>query len=165
MAEFNGKTGVWRTIGGRKVFIADGQELSDAMKKSGKFKKTPKIDEEEITMGDYSLGALYMKDESGTPIAYLKYMKLNDMKKSALYQSMFGGKRIAIQMIEVNEEYRRRGYATALFKKLQSKYPNEEMRFGQLEPDGEKLLKSIAKITSSELLEGHKRKTYYGKIK
>ena len=29
--------GVWRTINGRKVFIKDGQNLSDAMKESGKF--------------------------------------------------------------------------------------------------------------------------------
>lgn len=42
--------GVWRTIGGRRVFIKDGQDLSTAMKESGKFKsneidKGKKIDE------------------------------------------------------------------------------------------------------------------------
>lgn len=31
--------GVWRTIGGRRVFIKDGQDLESAMKESGKFKK------------------------------------------------------------------------------------------------------------------------------
>lgn len=31
--------GVWRTIGGRRVFIKDGEDLATAMKKSGKFKK------------------------------------------------------------------------------------------------------------------------------
>ena len=31
--------GVWRTIGGRKVFIKTGQNLADAMRESGKFKK------------------------------------------------------------------------------------------------------------------------------
>lgn len=30
--------GVWRTISGRRVFIKDGQSLTDAMKSSGKFK-------------------------------------------------------------------------------------------------------------------------------
>ena len=30
--------GVWRTIGGRKVFIKKGQNLADAMRESGKFK-------------------------------------------------------------------------------------------------------------------------------
>ena len=29
--------GVWRTIGGRRVFIEDGQSLEEAMQKSGKF--------------------------------------------------------------------------------------------------------------------------------
>lgn len=30
--------GVWRTVSGRRVFIKDGESLSSAMKKSGKFK-------------------------------------------------------------------------------------------------------------------------------
>lgn len=30
--------GVWRTIGGRRVFIKDGQDLASAMRESGKFK-------------------------------------------------------------------------------------------------------------------------------
>ena len=31
------KKGVWRTICGRKVFIAEGQSLTEAMRASGKF--------------------------------------------------------------------------------------------------------------------------------
>ena len=31
--------GVWRTIGGRRIFIKDGEDLATAMKKSGKFGK------------------------------------------------------------------------------------------------------------------------------
>lgn len=31
--------GIWRTIGGRRVFIRDGEDLETAMKRSGKFKK------------------------------------------------------------------------------------------------------------------------------
>lgn len=38
MAMLNGKEGVWRTIGGRRIFIADGEDLKTAMRKSGKFK-------------------------------------------------------------------------------------------------------------------------------
>lgn len=30
--------GVWRTVGGRRIFIKDGQDLASAMKESGKFK-------------------------------------------------------------------------------------------------------------------------------
>ena len=127
--------------------------------------KMPKIEEQEQNFGDYNYCGLGMRDKNGNTIALLTYLKLNDMSKSDLYKSMFGGRRIAVERIDVNEAYRRKGYATALFKNLQGKYPNEEIRFGQLEPDGEKLLKSIADITDSELKEGHKRKTYYGKIK
>ena len=38
MASNDFENGVWRTVGGRRIFIRDGQSLSDAMKKSGKFK-------------------------------------------------------------------------------------------------------------------------------
>ena len=38
MAELNGKNGVWRTVGGRRIFIANGEDLKTAMKNSGKFK-------------------------------------------------------------------------------------------------------------------------------
>lgn len=42
-----GVNGVWRTIGGRRVFIKDGQDLASAMKESGKFKKKKNLSEEE----------------------------------------------------------------------------------------------------------------------
>ena len=29
--------GGWRTVGGRRIFIKDGQDLASAMKESGKF--------------------------------------------------------------------------------------------------------------------------------
>lgn len=37
--------GVWRTVGGRRIFIKDGQSLSDAMKESGKFEKDTKAND------------------------------------------------------------------------------------------------------------------------
>ena len=37
MAKYDDIGGHWRTIGGRRVFIKDGQSLSSAMKESGKF--------------------------------------------------------------------------------------------------------------------------------
>jgi tRNA G26 N,N-dimethylase Trm1 len=42
--------GVWRTVGGRRIFIKEGQSLTEAMKNSGKFesKKEEKFTEEEI---------------------------------------------------------------------------------------------------------------------
>lgn len=38
--------GVWKTIGGRRVFIKEGQDLASAMKESGKFKKKKNIEEQ-----------------------------------------------------------------------------------------------------------------------
>lgn len=43
-----GTTGVFRTIGGRRVFIKEGQSLSEAMKESGKFGKSNKTNEKEV---------------------------------------------------------------------------------------------------------------------
>lgn len=39
--------GVWRTVGGRRIFIKDGQDLSSAMKESGKFGSRKRTKEEE----------------------------------------------------------------------------------------------------------------------
>ncbi len=39
--------GVWRTIGGRRVFIKDGQSLASAMKESGKFPKNKRVQKTE----------------------------------------------------------------------------------------------------------------------
>lgn len=46
--------GVWRTVGGRRIFIAEGQSLSEAMKKSGKFNRKEKIKEGPYRAGDGS---------------------------------------------------------------------------------------------------------------
>ena len=37
--DFDDSDGVWRTVGGRRIFIRNGQDLASAMKESGKFKK------------------------------------------------------------------------------------------------------------------------------
>jgi hypothetical protein len=58
--------GVWRTVRGRRIFIADGEDLATAMKKSGKFEKgTPQsaIEEAKETNKEffkkYGAGGLY----------------------------------------------------------------------------------------------------------
>lgn len=54
--DFVEENGVWRTIGGRRVFIKEGQSLSEAMKESGKFSKNKNekeiIDEDKIIKKD-----------------------------------------------------------------------------------------------------------------
>lgn len=41
------KKGVWRTVGGRRIFIAEGEDLATAMKNSGKFNKNTKSPHQE----------------------------------------------------------------------------------------------------------------------
>lgn len=42
MKKYDEKDGVWRTVGGRRIFIKNGQSLSEAMIESGKFAKKDK---------------------------------------------------------------------------------------------------------------------------
>lgn len=46
MEKFDTSEGKWRTVGGRRIFIRDGESLSSAMKKSGKFKSNKRKQEE-----------------------------------------------------------------------------------------------------------------------
>lgn len=83
MAEYNGKQGVWRTIGGRKVFIADGEDLATAMQNSGKFEKNftksdiKKIVDYEYGVQAYELNGVYLSKYYGwstrnnTPICWM----------------------------------------------------------------------------------------------
>ena len=50
--------GVWRTVGGRRIFIKEGEDLTTAMKNSGKFgkkeeQKTPKTLNNKQNLVDY----------------------------------------------------------------------------------------------------------------
>jgi len=45
--------GIWRTVSGRRIFIKEGQSLSDAINKSGKFKKNIKNKIEEDDEADF----------------------------------------------------------------------------------------------------------------
>ena len=53
--------GVWRTVGGRKIFIKDGEDLETAMKKSGKFKNLKKKDEDEEKSSPRDAVAYFLK--------------------------------------------------------------------------------------------------------
>lgn len=43
------ENGVWRTVGGRRIFIKEGQDLASAMKESGKFKSNIENKEKELS--------------------------------------------------------------------------------------------------------------------
>lgn len=53
--------GVWRTVGGRRIFIKDGEDLESAMKNSGKFEKKKEKKAEDMSLKElktivYELG-------------------------------------------------------------------------------------------------------------
>lgn len=81
--------GVWRTVGGRRIFIKDGQSLEDAMQESGKF-VTSKLQK-------------YYKDKNtGKYIARIingEYWALTDDKEKALLTKR------DVEMLESSSKY------------------------------------------------------------
>lgn len=77
--------GVWRTIGGRRVFIKEGQDLASAMKESGKFKKN-KSNNNENKEKDYSkMTEKELKKEAIKEYLQSKNIKINDDDTITLY--------------------------------------------------------------------------------
>ena len=63
--DYSKMDGVWRTIGGKRVFIKKGQSLSEAMRESGKFGKIKKqITDKEIRTTDWDKSNEYFKNLS-----------------------------------------------------------------------------------------------------
>ena len=67
--------GVWRTISGRKVFIKDGESVSDAMKRSGKFGKNPKKQKNEYDDKNEAIKSAYEKQQSNKDTTYEVFEK------------------------------------------------------------------------------------------
>ena len=75
--------GVWRTVGGRRIFIKDGEDLASAMERSGKFQKMVKKDQKlvkEIDDEAYEFKRkenenlkLFLQNSNDNTIKFLKY--------------------------------------------------------------------------------------------
>ena len=50
--KYDSEDGVWRTVGGRRIFIRNGQDLSSAMRESGKFKNMRKDIQDNVKFKD-----------------------------------------------------------------------------------------------------------------
>lgn len=74
--------GVWRTVGGRRIFIRNGVDLATAMRESGKFK----INTEYKVMSDDEI-----KDFQAT--SDMCYNTLEQNEKEAMYEYTMGGHR------------------------------------------------------------------------
>lgn len=71
--------GVWRTVGGRRIFIKTGQSLSDAMKKSGKFKlKKEELEKKEIKKDEEEV-----KEEQNKKYKYYDDNDIKEMQKES----------------------------------------------------------------------------------
>lgn len=72
------ENGVWRTVGGRRIFIKDGQDLVSAMKESGKFSKNQVEDNkdynnlnEELNETDKKVLDYYVMDAGAYDVNYV----------------------------------------------------------------------------------------------
>lgn len=72
------ENGVWRTVGGRRIFIKEGQDLASAMKESGKFSKKETKDKkdynnlkEELNKEDKEVLDYYVMDAGAYDINYV----------------------------------------------------------------------------------------------
>ena len=70
--------GVWRTVGGRRIFIKEGQDLASAMKESGKFSKNQVEDNkdynnlnEELNETDKKVLDYYVMDAGAYDVNYV----------------------------------------------------------------------------------------------
>lgn len=73
--------GVWRTIGGRRIFIAEGQDLRDAMVKSGKFSKY-------VTDGLQKKMKSSNDDEDGGELGRYKRLRKQLLNKKEQYDNL-----------------------------------------------------------------------------
>ena len=102
MKEADEKNGIWRTIGGRRIFIRKGENLTDAMKRSGKFKSKmhgpndPKIKKanKPYEKEDAKRAKQYEKDQELRKIIQKNEKelrkRLEQMKKSGEFKEILG---------------------------------------------------------------------------
>lgn len=101
--DFVKENGVWRTVGGRRIFIKEGQDLASAMKESGKFKKNEIKNEKD----DKKAKTKLTDEEKEEKIKKLQ----EELEKTSLFDPKKAELRDKINMLEENfegtlEEYR-----------------------------------------------------------
>lgn len=74
-------------------------------------------------------GRLYAKDNDGNILGYMDYTEYDNTP--------------SISMVEVDPAYRRKGIGSALYKKLQSLYPDKELGTSGTTPDGAAIRKAM----------------------
>lgn len=124
--KFRDEDGVWRTIGGRRVFIRTGQSLSDAMKKSGKFKT--KITEQEKQ--NIEKNTKESKESFEQAIDRIDKIQNLDERKQAItdYVNKTGTSRDTINDALAEKEYDRH-----LSQEYDKRFGNKEQQLSDIE--------------------------------
>lgn len=120
--KYDEENGVWRTIGGRRVFIRNGESLPSAMKRSGKFERKQKIQNDETENRRY-LNDLY-KENKITKEQYDNATKA-DIEH---YSKRLKGKDALPDISEAYRHYENDDERANLYNTLgfDEKYPNEK---------------------------------------
>ena len=125
--------GVWRTIGGRRVFIKEGQDLASAMKESGKFKSASKIskkDEDDIKKSMQKVAEQYEQDKKEDKVA--ERLKENEANERKIRSEAIDNQK---WLTEKDEKWlREQGHKEELENKIKNFKPS-----GDIENDERKL--------------------------
>ena len=93
------ENGVWRTVGGRRIFIKDGEDLASAMKRSGKFNSTKGLTQE----GKKKLKELEKDKKFNEEVS--KFLEENLEKTSKIIDDESLSKMTWEEVIQKNTEY------------------------------------------------------------
>lgn len=119
--------GVWRTIGGRRVFIKDGQDLASAMKESGKFKSAKKFSKREELKKDIAHQVTEAEKNGNTAHAEIgkrELERLNNEEKEQAVKDYENGKISADEVL--NKFYGQEDKMKEAFEKMGYTAPTKE---------------------------------------
>lgn len=142
--------GVWRTVGGRRIFIKDGEDLATAMKNSGKFKKNEIKNEKD----DKKAKTKLTDEEKEEEIRKLQ----EEFEKTSLFDPKKAELRDKINMLEEDfegtlEEYRAKKEADkqARIKSREEKENIKEQKIKEIEEKRKQLEKDIKDVPKDKL--------------
>lgn len=119
--------GVWRTIGGRRVFIKEGQDLASAMKESGKFKSARKFSKREELKKDIAHQVTEAEKNGNTAHAEAgkrELERLNNEEKEQAVKDYENGKISAEDVL--NKFYGQEDKMKEAFEKMGYTAPTKE---------------------------------------
>lgn len=119
--------GVWRTIGGRRVFIKEGQDLASAMKESGKFKSAKKFSKREELKKDIAHQVTEAEKNGNTAHAEIgkrELERLNNEEKEQAVKDYENGKISAEDVL--NKFYGQEDKMKEAFEKMGYTAPTKE---------------------------------------